>query len=295
MPRPYKPGLTRGDKKGYNRHFERIGGEPGGFRLSLLYVAGMLVLGLSVGLISAALGLGGGIFMVPAFIEFVPGMDPNTAKGTSLFIIIFVAAANTWRLNRNYDDWQLPLAGVLALGSIAGAYLSGWFTASLPPKAVLWIFIAFVGLAAARTFFLKPILVNAEDVRRRRAVAVLIGFATGAASGATGIGGGAVLVPLALWAGLVTNERVSALSNTVMVATCSAGALAHFLAEKTTQMDWTTGQVNVALAPLVFLGAQAAGPLGKWVNARLTFNRRKVVMGLVLLVIALRLGYRALS
>ena len=263
--------------------------------MSMFYISGMLALGLSVGLISTALGLGGGIFMVPAFIEFVPGMDPNTAKGTSLFIIVFVAAANTWRLNQNDEDWQLPLAALLAIGSITGAYLSGWFTASLPPKVILWIFIVFTGLAAARTFLLKPVQVKPEDVRRRRTVAVLIGFATGTVSGATGIGGGAVLVPLALWAGLVTNKRVSALSNTVMVATCSAGALAHFLAEKTTQTNWTAGQVNIALAPLVFIGAQVAGPVGEWLNARLTFRRRKVVMGVILLIIALRLGYRALT
>ena len=69
-----------------------------GFYELLLSVARMMLIGSGVGLISAALGWGGGILMVPAFLEFVPGMDPHTAKGTSLFIIVFVSTTNVWRL-----------------------------------------------------------------------------------------------------------------------------------------------------------------------------------------------------
>ncbi|MCP4640062.1 MAG: sulfite exporter TauE/SafE family protein [bacterium] len=263
--------------------------------MSISFVLGMLALGLAVGLISSALGLGGGIFMVPAFLTFVPGIDPGTAKGTSLFIIIFVATVNVWRLNRGQQDRQWGLAATIATGSIVGAYASGFATTFLPDKAIIWIFVAFLGVAAARTFLLKPVTVREEDVRKRMAIAVGIGLLTGIASGATGIGGGAVLVPLALLAGIVSNGRVVALSNTVMVATCTAAAFAHFQATKTTDLPWTYGQVNVALAPIIFIGAQIAGPFGKWVNARLTLTRRKVVMGVLLLVIALRLILRAMN
>ncbi|MBN2308653.1 MAG: sulfite exporter TauE/SafE family protein [Candidatus Hydrogenedentes bacterium] len=263
--------------------------------MSALFVVGMLILGGAVGLISSALGLGGGIFMVPAFFEFVPGMDAGTAKGTSLFIIVFVAAVNVWRLNRGHSDRHWGLAAVIASGSIVGAYASGWATSLLRGTAVLWPFIGLLGLIGARTFFLKEIRIDDEDVRRRFLVAVLIGVATGIVAGATGVGGGAILVPLALLAGIVTNERVVALSNTVMVATCAAGALAHFRAERVADLPWVYGQVNIALVPLVFIGAQVAGPFGKWINERLPLHRRKVVMGLLLIVIAGRMVYRALT
>ena len=96
------------------------------------FVIEMLLLGCAVGMISAALGLGGGIFMVPAFIFFVKGMDAHTAKGTSLFIIIFVSLVNAWRLNRQQDDRQLGLAIVFASGSVVGGYLGSWVTTLLP-------------------------------------------------------------------------------------------------------------------------------------------------------------------
>jgi uncharacterized membrane protein YfcA len=255
----------------------------------------MLVLGVSVGMISAALGLGGGIFMVPAFLEFIPGMDAGTAKGTSLFIIIFVAMANIHRLGRGVDARPWGLAALMAAGSICGAYASGWITTLLPERVEIWIFVALILGAAARTFLLKPVTVRDEDIRRRRVAAVLIGLAAGIIAGATGVGGGALLVPLALLAGLVTNERVVLLSNMVMVATCISGSLAHFMAEKSTEMTWTYGQVNIALAPLVFIGAQAGGPIGRWINDHLPLQRRKIALGVILLIIAGRLAYKALG
>ena len=70
----------------------------------LFFYPGMLFLGVGVGLMSGALGLGGGILMVPAFLEFVPVMDPHTAKGTSLLIIAWPRP--TWRLSEGHVDWH---------------------------------------------------------------------------------------------------------------------------------------------------------------------------------------------
>jgi len=150
-------------------------------------------------------------------------------------------------------------------------------------------------VGSARTLLLEPKPVSEEEVRRRNLLAMLIGLMTGTVAGATGIGGGAVLVPLALMAGVIANERVVALSNTVMVATCLAGTVAHFSVTKTADLPWTYGQVNMALAPLVFLGAQVGAPFGKRLNEKLTLPRRKVIMAVLLLAIAARLAYRALT
>ncbi|MFA6244360.1 MAG: sulfite exporter TauE/SafE family protein [Candidatus Hydrogenedentales bacterium] len=262
--------------------------------LSIGFVLGMVVLGIGVGLVSAALGLGGGILMVPAFIAFIPGMDAHTAKGTSLFIIIFVAALNTWRLGRGQSDNPWRLAMVMAIGSVAGGYVGGWVTSLMPDDVVVWIFILFLLIAAVRTFFMQPRVVHAEDVRRRTPTAIGIGAVSGIVGGATGTGGGLVMVPLSLIAGVVTNERAVQLSNMVMVATGIAGTIAHLRASPTTALPYTMGHVNFALAPLVFIGAQLAAPYGIRVERMLTLSRRKLVMGALLLVISVRLAYQAL-
>ena len=259
-----------------------------------LFSLQMALVGGSVGLVSAALGLGGGIVMVPAFIEFVEGMDPHTAKGTSLAVIAIVSASNVWRLNRGHSDRQWALAACLALGSVPGSWLGAWLTAQLDARAVLWVFIVFMGVAAARTFLIPTKSVSPEEVRRRSLVAVGIGLLTGLSAGATGLGGGFVMVPLALIYAIVSDKRVVALSNTVMVVTCLAGAFSHALAPQTASLPWTLGQVYLPVVPLVFLGAQAGAPLGKAVNERMSLRTRKVTMGLMLALIVARLIYRVL-
>jgi len=260
---------------------------------SVLFHLGMVALGAGAGAISASLGLGGGIIMVPAFIEF-GGLDPHTAKGTSLFLIIFIAALNAWRLNSGDTDTPWRLAAFLACGSVFGGYLGGWVTGLMPATAVLWTFVGLLGLLGLRTFFIAERQVKEEEVRRRHGLAALIGFAAGVVSGMTGTGGGAVVVPLVLLAGLVTNERVVGLSNLVMVATSIAATLAHLRAEQMCALPWTVGQVNLALVPLVFIGTQIGSPWGKRLNAKLTLPRRRIVMGVLLLTLVARLMYRAL-
>lgn len=257
-----------------------------------IFIPGMLALGVGAGIISASLGLGGGIVMVPAFTEFV-GLDPHTAKGTSLFLIIFIAAMNAWRLNRGLViPWRLAI--LLAAGSILGGYLGGWITERMSGPTVVWIFVGLLGLVGLRTFFIQPPRVTEARIRRHDVGAVLIGFVSGLVSGMTGTGGGALLVPLVLMAGIATNERVVGLSNLVMIATSLAATAAHFRADRLSDLPWTVGQVNLAIPPLVFIGAQIGSPWGKRLNEQLTLPRRRLVMGLLLLVIAARLVYRAL-
>jgi uncharacterized membrane protein YfcA len=252
----------------------------------------LFLIGIGTGLISGALGLGGGVLMVPAFMTFVPHMETHTAKGTSLFLIIFVSAINAWRQNRHLERVPWELAAWLALGSIFGGYASAWITSRLPEHVVLVVFLVLLVLMASRTFLLTSRHVDDAHVRTRRFTAIGIGVAAGIFGGATGTGGGSVLIPLALMAGIVVNERAVGLSNLVMVATAIAGTIAHLQAEAIYPSEWTIGHVYFGVVPLVFIGSQISSPYGEWLNTKLTLPRRKVLMGVLLLLIALRLAWR---
>lgn len=255
----------------------------------------MLLVGAGVGVMSAALGIGGGVLMVPAFLSLFPEMDIHTAKGSSMLIIMFVATYNAVRMNRGDMRNPLRLILVIAVGSVVGGYVGGWVTALLSDTAASWIFIGLLFFAGARAFLLQEKKVDESDVRKREVTAALIGLAGGIVAGATGTGGGAIFVPLALWAGIVSNYRVVALSNAVMIASATAGTVAYLLSEKSTAMEYTVGMVNLSLAPFVIIGAVAAAPIGRRINKALSFERRRVVMGALLLIITLRLMYRAMA
>ena len=254
----------------------------------------MLFVGVGVGLLNGALGVGGGLLMVPALLEFVPGMQPQTAKGTSLFIIIFVAGFNAWRQNRGRPVPWGPV-GLLATGSIAGGYAGAWATGFMSGEAVVWIFVGLIGLVGLRLMLSDPQPVLEGSALERWVLAVAIGVAAGVTSGMTGIGGGLVLVPLVLLARISTNERVTGLSNLVMVATSAAGAFAHLLAAPEIDLPWTVGQVSLAVAPAIYIGAMAGSPVGRRINVRLTYRQRKLALLALIIVIGTRMAWRALA
>lgn len=257
-----------------------------------LFILTMVLIGAGVGIISASLGVGGGLLMVPILMHFYPDMGINTIKGSSLIVIALVACYNTLRMNRGAMKNPASLIVTIAMGSLIGGFVGGRITTLLSEEQTRWIFIGFIFFAALRTFVLKEIVVSEEDVTRRNPLALCIGMLSGGVSGATGTGGGALFVPCSLWAGIVSNQRVVALSNAVMIASASAGAFAHVTAPATQDAPWTYGLTNISFAPGIVLGAVLCAPLGRRLNQHLSFRRRRIVMGGLLLIIGLRLFIR---
>ncbi|MBX3177237.1 MAG: sulfite exporter TauE/SafE family protein [Candidatus Hydrogenedentes bacterium] len=251
----------------------------------MLFTIEMLVLGVCVGIISGALGLGGGVFMVPAFLFFAPGIDAHTAKGSSLLVIFFVATINAWRLNRHAERVPWALAARLAAGAIAGGYGGAWLTTKLPETAVLAVFCALLLGMAWRLVAGATAPEPKPGKRPRWLSSPLVGACGGLAGGATGTGGGLILVPLTLQAGLTTNKNVTAVSNLVMAAIAASGSIAHLRATATAAGAWVIGHVDLSLVPWVLVGALAGGVAGRRINQRLPIARRRRVLAAVLLLI----------
>ncbi|HKL55181.1 MAG TPA: sulfite exporter TauE/SafE family protein, partial [Roseovarius sp.] len=92
------------------------------FRTSGLYISVIppLLVGVSVGILAAIMGVGGGFIMVPAMI-YLLGMPTKVVVGTSLFQIIFVTAFTTMlHATTNYTV-DIALAVLLLVGGVIGA------------------------------------------------------------------------------------------------------------------------------------------------------------------------------
>ena len=92
------------------------------FRVSGLYISVIppVVVGISVGILAAIMGVGGGFIMVPAMI-YLLGMPTKVVVGTSLFQIIFVTAFTTMlHATTNYTV-DVVLAVLLLVGGVIGA------------------------------------------------------------------------------------------------------------------------------------------------------------------------------
>ncbi|WP_420327960.1 sulfite exporter TauE/SafE family protein [Mameliella sp.] len=92
------------------------------FRTSGLYISVIppIMVGLSVGVLAAIMGVGGGFIMVPAMI-YLLNMPTKVVIGTSLFQIIFVTGFTTvMHATTNYTV-DVVLAVLLLIGGVLGA------------------------------------------------------------------------------------------------------------------------------------------------------------------------------
>ncbi|MGF1464216.1 MAG: sulfite exporter TauE/SafE family protein [Maricaulaceae bacterium] len=94
------------------------------FPRSKLYTSALppVLIGLTVGILAALMGVGGGFIMVPAMI-YILRMPTNVVVGTSLFQIILVTALTTVLQAGANQTVDVLLAGFLILGGVLGAQL----------------------------------------------------------------------------------------------------------------------------------------------------------------------------
>ncbi|HVN83990.1 MAG TPA: sulfite exporter TauE/SafE family protein [Candidatus Binatia bacterium] len=111
-----------------------------------------VLLGLVVGALSGILGLGGGIFLVPALI-FLFGFSPHEAQGTSLAVLIppigLFAALEYYR--KGYIDFSV--VGFICLGFVFGAYAGAFFVDRISVPTMRRVFGFFMFFIAVQMVF----------------------------------------------------------------------------------------------------------------------------------------------
>lgn len=108
------------------RHHPLVAALPGRWRFygSGLYISPLAPFGVgfAVGTLTVMLGIGGGFILVPAMI-YLLGMSTRVVVGTSLYQILFIAAATTMVHALTTQAVDIVLAILLLLGSVIGAQI----------------------------------------------------------------------------------------------------------------------------------------------------------------------------
>ncbi|MFN0113832.1 MAG: sulfite exporter TauE/SafE family protein [Paracoccaceae bacterium] len=130
------------------------------FRTSGLYISVIppILVGLSVGVMSAVMGVGGGFIMVPAMI-YLLGMPTKVVVGTSLFQIIFVTAFTTFMHAVTNGTVDLMLALLLILGGVIGAQIGAQLAGQMKAeqlRILLALLVLTVCLKLALDLLIEP-------------------------------------------------------------------------------------------------------------------------------------------
>lgn len=110
-------------------------------------LTGLVALGLAVGVITGLLGVGGGVFIVPATIAMV-GLTPHQAVGTSLGVVLLAALTGTVQKGLQ-GEVSLWVAMALLAGSAVGVQVGAWACSRLDPPRLRRQFALMVLLAGA--------------------------------------------------------------------------------------------------------------------------------------------------
>ena len=114
----------------------------------IVEVLALILLGIVAGALASALGIGGGIIFVPAFVSLF-GFSQLEAQGTSLAIIVGTSiVATIGHARKGRIDWKIAL--FVGIGSITGALLGSRTAFFLDEDVLRRIFAAMLLLLAIR-------------------------------------------------------------------------------------------------------------------------------------------------
>lgn len=156
--------------------------------------------GIVTGIVSGLFGVGGGSLMTPVqfWLYTAGGMDSTLATrlafGTSLAVIIPTMISGAYGHHRHGAvDWKAAV--LLGLAAIFGGLIGGMVASHIPGSVLRLFFAVFILIMAARMIW----HIRECPVCEPHGSAVqylFIGFFIGILSGLTGLGGGALLVPI---------------------------------------------------------------------------------------------------
>lgn len=261
-----------------------------------LILAGLIVLGLCSGIFGALFGLGGGVIFVPVLM-LVFGLEPTEAVAISLIgIIAGSVGASTVLVDRGLSNVRLGLLLEITtcVGAIAGAiiatYLDSWILMVLFSVIIIYSGIRMIvnpertvepssGEDTPLTFRYRDESVG-EDVRYEvQNVGSGMGLCTiaGALSSMTGVGGGAVKVPLMNIHMHVPMKAASSTSSYMIGITAFSGAITYFFA----------GEVILAYAACVAIGAFAGSLIGARYARKIPARHLRKYFSIVLFAMAI--------
>jgi uncharacterized membrane protein YfcA len=114
----------------------------------------IITIGLSAGILSGLVGIGGGIILVPALVMFLH-YSQHQAQGTSLAVltmhVVILASIKYYVESRNMGNpIDLRVVGLLALGFVGGGYIGSYLALKIDADTLKKIFAIFLLYTAAR-------------------------------------------------------------------------------------------------------------------------------------------------
>jgi uncharacterized membrane protein YfcA len=263
--------------------------------MTLAYIIILLATGIIAGFAGGLLGLGGAFIMTPVQYLIFTAMGLPTdiaiklAFGTSLLVILPLAASGTWRHSaKGAVCWRavFTMGGICFAGALGGATLA----TNLPGTALKIAFGAVVLLTAMRMLTARQPKVEAEP-RDNPWLWAAGAVPAGLVSGILGIGGGIVLVPVLALALRFRMHNAIATSLAIMLFTSAGGATGYIINGLGTPglPAYSIGYVNLASWLLLAVTSVGMAQVGAITAHKLPARQLKYIFIAIMIYVGLKM------
>jgi uncharacterized membrane protein YfcA len=251
--------------------------------------------GLLVGIVVGMTGMGGGALMTPMLVLFF-GIQPLAAVSSDLVVSLFMKPVGGF-VHLRRGTVQLPLVGWLCVGSVPAAFagvlvLRGLGSQSDRLNSIVKIALGVALLLAVAIMLVKGVMAlraharkteeqrrarEAEPLKVRPVITVVVGVIGGLVVGMTSVGSGSlIIVTLMLIYPQLTSRSLVGTDLVQAVPLVASAALGHLL----------FGEVKLGLTLSLLIGAVP----GAWIGARLSSVAPQMIVRRVLAVVLLASG-----
>lgn len=227
----------------------------------------------------AMAGVGAAFVLIPVFLAL--GVELHAAMATALLLnAVAMSVASVSFVRKRLVEWPLVLP-MLALAVVASP-LGVRLAQHLDRALLLWLFVGFMLFASAMMLLYRPRPRPARgSTAGALALGVPVGGVAGFVGGLLGVGGGNIIVPALVAAGLEPKRAAASASFVVLFASLT-GFLAHA----------STGQVGGALLLATGVASAAGAALGAWLaSEKVSAEQLKRVIALVLIAVAVKTAW----
>lgn len=274
----------------------------------------LLLTGSAVGVLGAILGIGGGIFLVPALV-LIFHIPVHHAIATSIVSVIATSSAvASTNVEKGLANMRLGMTLEIAtvLGALSGALTAGWLSEAILLRifaGVLLVIAALLGWKSSKgekaaslnpqstilddppddlgllgACFYDPAGGRQISYRVRKApLGFLASLVAGNLSGLLGVGGGFIKVPVIHLICDVPMKAATATSNFMIGVTAVASAFIYF----------GRGEVRPVLTAVVILGVLVGSFVGSVVCQRLPGRLIQAIFAVFLLPVVWQMFMRA--
>jgi len=265
----------------------------------LILAVTMLATGCVAGVLAGLFGIGGGIVIVPVleaalgFLGVDPAIRMHIAVGTSLATIIPTSISSATAHHRR-DSVDFEIVKRWAVYVLLGALLGAWVAALVHSRVLAMVFATLALLVAVKMVLLPETRNLTESVPRGPLVPI-IPTAIGCFSSMMGIGGGTFSVMTLTLFNQPIHRAVgtAALFGLVISLPATVGFMISGWGDPRLPVG-TIGYVSLVGFALIAPTTVLMAPIGARIAHGLSKKRLSVLFGVFLLVVSLRLFYRAM-